>query len=176
MGSQDSSGFATPLFRKSTASSLLAKFSPSHTQHKMIASPSTPGHSMRSNLPISPTVSHGASGSQRRRFTTNQPTIIDLVGDDELNADSDEIIQYVPRSQRRRPLRPTKLTPKQLVSSLTGYSEFILTNPSSHARILWLNCLMKMRQMNWPLVLRSQIELLSDKKSRALPLQKDGGF
>lgn len=117
MDSQVFPGSATPLFRKSTASSLLAKFSPSHTQHKMIASPSTLARSVRSNLPISPAVSRVSNGSQRPELPSGQPVVIDLGDDGVIDLDNDEIIQYTPKAQRRRPLRATTSVPRQNVST-----------------------------------------------------------
>jgi hypothetical protein len=122
MDSQVTPGSTTPFFRRSTASSLLAKFSPSHTQHKMIASPSTPRHSVRPNLPVSPAVSRGSNGFQQPELPSGQPqpVVIDLVDDGVINLDNDEIIQYTPKTQRRRPLRATTSVPRQNVSSSSG--------------------------------------------------------
>ncbi|OBT56845.1 hypothetical protein VE04_02894, partial [Pseudogymnoascus sp. 24MN13] len=82
----------------------------------MIASPSTPRHSVRPNLPASPAVSRGSNGSQRPELPSAgqpEPVVIDLLDDGVINLDNDEIIQYTPKTQRRRPLRATTSVPRQ---------------------------------------------------------------
>lgn len=139
MDSQVTQGSATPLVRKNTAASLLAKFSPSHTQHKMIASPSTSGQSMRPKLPVSPAVSRVSNGPQQPELPSGQAVIIDLVDDGVINLDNDEIIQYTPTAQRRRPLRATTSVPRQNVSSsksTSGICADILIEAEQECRCL----------------------------------------
>ncbi|KFY68354.1 hypothetical protein V496_01151 [Pseudogymnoascus sp. VKM F-4515 (FW-2607)] len=79
----------------------------------MIASPSTSGQSMRPKLPVSPAVSRVSNGPQQPELPSGQAVIIDLVDDGVINLDNDEIIQYTPTAQRRRPLRATTSVPRQ---------------------------------------------------------------
>jgi len=121
MQSIGSPGPATPLFKRNTASSLLAKFSPSHTHHKMAAKPGTTSQLSSPKPAMAPTDLQLLNGSQQA-----QHAVIDLVDHNNENSEDDAVI-YASSAQRKRSVRAAAAVLgqiKQPVSYVARISRF----------------------------------------------------